>query len=146
MKEIISFPTGRTQKIIQKYLIHAHPHPRSYKEAEFITLRKKGGVMDALYNVQHEIVLRPKNENLNEQISHLKGNFQERLKGYIKERSNSFGFDEKEEYKFYLLDIEKYLDHLPRTATSTQAHTYFTLAELISGRQIVLRESEMNKK
>lgn len=145
MKEVISLPAGRTQKIIQKYLIHAHPHPRPYKEAEFVALRKKGGIMDTLYNVQHEVVLCPRNENLNEQINHLNENFQERLKGYIQERSNTFGFDEREEYKFYLLEIKRYLNHLPRTATTSQAHTYFTFSELTSGRQIVLRESEMKK-
>lgn len=29
MKEVISIPAGGTQELIKKYLVHAHPHPRS---------------------------------------------------------------------------------------------------------------------
>ncbi|MDQ6598890.1 hypothetical protein [Bacillus salipaludis] len=51
MKEVISLPAGQTQDIIKNYLVHAHPYPRPYKEAQYMTFRKIGGVMDTLFRL-----------------------------------------------------------------------------------------------
>ena len=146
MKEVLSVPGGKTQKIIKKYLIHAHPHPRPYKNSQYLTIRESGGIMDRLYSVQGEFILLPLDRNWKNSIDFLNESTQERLKGYIEERAADFGFGEKEEYKFYLLNVEKELNHLPRTSGPVQGHTYFTLGELTSGREVVLSESQLNKK
>lgn len=146
MEKVLSVPGAQTQDIIKEYLIYAHPYPRPYKNTQYIVIRKTGGIMDTLYSIQCEFILRPNDQKLEEQITFLNMDEQKSLIGYIDERKNSFGFDEKEEYKFYLLKVERQLSHLPRITTSLLSHTYFTYGELTSGRQIVLRESEMNKK
>lgn len=145
MKEVLSVPGGRTIKIVKKYLIHAHPHPRSYKAAQYMTIRERGGIMDTLYSVQSELILRPLENNWEKEIKIFNEEIQKRLKSYIADRAADFGFGEKEEYKFYLLNIEKELKHKPRTDGPLQTHSYYTLGELTSGREIVLNESKLNK-
>jgi len=146
MKEVISIPAGQTQDIIKKYLIHAHPHPRKYKETQYVTYRKNGGVMDTLYSVQQEIVLKPETHDLKDQLKHQKNEFQERLLGYIHERKHSFGFGEKEEYKFYILKFEQDLEHMPRPIErNMQSHTYYSFEEITSGKREVIRESPQKK-
>lgn len=146
MKEVISLPAGQTQDIIKKYLIHAHSHPRTYKDSQYIALRKVGGVMDTLYSVQHELVLKPQDQDMEKLIAHLNGEFKDRLRGYIHERKYTFGFGEKEEYKFYLLKIEKYLEHLPKPKERLQSHTYYTFNEITNGKREITRESELSRK
>lgn len=146
MKEVLSVPGGMTQKIIKKFLVHAHPHPRSYKTSKYIAIRESGGIMDTLYSIQSEYVLRPLDDDLEKSISILSEDIQERLKGYITERATDFGFGEKEEYKFYLLAVARELKHLPRSSVTLPGHTYFTLGELTSGREVVLNESRLNEK
>ncbi|TWT05438.1 hypothetical protein FQV26_13475 [Planococcus sp. CPCC 101016] len=145
MKEVLSVPGGQTQAIIKKYLVHAHPHPRSYKVAQHMAIRESGGIMDTLYSIQGEFVLRPLDDDLGKSISILNEDFQNRLKGYIAERTVDFGFGEKDEYKFYLLTVNRELNHQPRSLITLPGHTYFTLGELISGREIVLSESKLNE-
>ncbi|MGM0898312.1 MAG: hypothetical protein ACQEV0_10440 [Bacillota bacterium] len=145
MKEVLSVPGGKTQEIIKKYLIHAHPHPRSYKTAKYMAIRERGGIMDTLYTIQSELVLRPLDNDWEKSISTFNEDTQKRLKDYISARANDFGFDEKDEYKFYLLDVERELNHLPRSSVTLPGHTYFTLGELTSGRKIVLSESKLNE-
>jgi hypothetical protein len=143
MKEVISIPAGKTQDIIKKYLIHAHPHPRTYKDAEYMTLRKVGGIMDTLYKVEHELILKPKQLNVEEAFIHLGGDTIERLLGYIHERKYTFGFGEKEEYKFYVLKVEQHLNHLPKPKEGNlQSHTYYTVEEITSGKREITREAE----
>jgi hypothetical protein len=146
MKEVISLPAGQTQDIIKKYLVHAHPHPRPYKEAEFMTFRKIGGVMDTLYSVENDFVLKPEDQNIEEQISYLNTDKKEHLLKYIHERKHTFGFGEKEEYKFYILKIEQELNHLPKPKdTKLQSHTYYTIEEITSGKREIARESDKKK-
>lgn len=124
MKEIISIPAGQTQDIIKKYLIHAHPHPRNYKESQYVTFRKKGGVMDSLYSIQEELVIKPKSQDTEEQLKYMNNEFRNRLLGYLYERKHTFGFEGKELYKFYILKIERLLEHLPKPMEGTvQSHT-----------------------
>ena len=146
MKEVLSVPGGKTQEIIKEYLVHAHPYPRSYKVAQYMTIREKGGIMDTLYTVQSEFVLRPLSNDWENSISLFNEDTQKRLKGYIAARSKDFGFDEKDEYKFYLLNVERELNHLPRTSGPLHGHTYFTVGELTRGREIVLSESKLNER
>ena len=145
MKEVLSVPGGKTQAIIKEYLVHAHPHPRSYKAAQYMAIREPGGIMNTLYSVQCEFVLRPLERGWEKSIAILSEDTQKRLKGYIAERAKDFGCDQKDEYKFYLLNVEKELNHLPRTSVTLPGHTYFTLGELTSGREIVLSELKLNE-
>lgn len=145
MKGVLSVPGGQKQAIIKEDLVHAHPHPRSYKTVQYLAIREPGGIMNTLYSVQCEFVLRPLERGWEKSIAVLNEATQKRLKGYIAERAKDFGFDQKDEYKFYFLNVERELNHLPRTSGTMQGHTYFTLGELISGREIVLSESKLNK-
>ena len=146
MKDVLSVPGGKTQAIIKEYLVHAHPHPRSYKAAQYMVIRERGGIMDTLYSIQGEFVLRPLEAGWEKSIAILNEATQKRLKGYIDERAKDFGFDQKDEYKFYLLNVERELNHLPRSSVTLPGHTYFTLGELTSGREIVLSESKLNER
>jgi hypothetical protein len=142
MKEVISLPAGQTTDIIKKYLIHAHPHPRRYKDSQYMTFRKNGGVMDTLYSVQNELVLRPKDLDIDKEIEYLGSDLKQRLLGYIHERKYTFGFDEKDEYKFYILKVDQTLDHLPKPKEGNlQSHTYYTFREITSGKREIIRES-----
>lgn len=145
MKEVLSVPGGKTQEIIKEYLIHAHPYPRSYKDARYMAIRRPGGIMDRLYSIQCEFVLQPQTNDLNKAINFLNEDAQLRVEGYIANRAANFGFDEKVEYKFYLLSVDRELAHLPETSGTLQGHTYFTVGELTSGRKKVLSESKLNK-
>ncbi|WP_318503035.1 hypothetical protein [Bacillus sp. T3] len=146
MKEVISLPAAQTQDIIKKYLVHAHPHPRKYKEAKYMALRKAGGVMDSLYSVECAFVLKPESIELEKDISFLNDKWKDRLLGYIHERKRTFGFGEKEEYKFYLLKVEHFLNHLPKPKEKNfLSHTYYTLNELMNGKKEVSREAEIKK-
>ncbi len=141
MYDVISLPAGPTQITIGRYLVHAHPHPRPYRPARLIALRQSGGIMHRLYRTEREIVLSP-HEALAPQVERLSCSQQERILAYIEERRASFGFDEGEEYKFYLLEVAYELRHLPRTDRPIRAHTYYQLDELLSGRPLVLRAKQ----
>ena len=110
MYDVISLPAGPTQVTIERYLVHAHPHPRPYRPARLIALRQSGGVMHRLYRTEREIVLFL-HEALAPQVERLSCSQQERVLAYIEERRASFGFDEGEEYKFYLLEVAYELRH-----------------------------------
>lgn len=144
MKEVISLPASGTQGIINKYLVHAHPHPRSYKTFQYMTLRKEGGLMERIFTVKNEFVLDPSAENIKEQVDFLSESAQERILSYIEERRVNFGFEKQGKYKFYLLKVEQELTHAPRTRETLQSHTYFTYGELTSGRQVVKIASALN--
>ena len=137
MHDVISFPAAPTQSIIEQYLVHAHPYPRSYQPAKLIALRRERGVMNRLYRTERELILRP-SESVAPQVQRLSLEQQERLIGYIEARKNSFGFEEAETYKFYLLEVAYELRHLPRTSQPLRAHTYYQLEELLSGKPFVL--------
>lgn len=99
--------------------------------------------MDTLYSVQHVLVLKPKDKSLAEKIEYLDSDIKERLLGYIHERKYTFGFEEKEEYKFYILKIEQELKHLPKPKEGNmQSHTYYTFEEITSGKRAITRESD----
>lgn len=142
MKEVLSLPASKTQDIINKYLIHAHPHPRNYKSSKFLALRKNGGIMDTIYSVEAEVVLRPNHNSIEEKVKLFSSDIRMRLLEYIQERKETFGFNEKEEYKFYVLKVEYRLNHQPRPVERIlQSHTYYTLREMISGKAIITRET-----
>lgn len=144
MKEVISLPASGTQEIINKYLVHAHPHPRPYKAFQYMTLRKQGGLMERIYAVKNEFVLDPSAENIKEQVEFLSESTKEQILSYIEERRINFGFEKQGKYKFYLLKVVQELTHAPRTKEVLLSHTYFTYGELTSGRQIVKIASALN--
>lgn len=141
MYDVISLPAGTTQVMIERYLVHAHPHPRPYRPVRLLALRQSGGVMHRLYRTEREIILTP-HEALAPQVQRLSFSQQERVLAYIGERRSGFGFHEADEYKFYLLEVAYELRHLPRTDRPVRAHTYYQLDELLSGRPLVLRATQ----
>lgn len=137
MYDVLSLPAAQTQAMIERHLVHAHPHPRSYQRARLIALRRTQGVMNRLYRTERELVLRP-NEPVAAQLARFSEAQQRRLCAYIEERRARFGFSESEEYKFYLLEVAYELRHQPRTVGTIRAHTYYQLDELLSGKALVL--------
>lgn len=144
MRDVISFPAAPTQALIERYLVHAHPHPRSYQPAKLIALRREQGVMNRLYRTERELILRPA-EAIAPQVQRLSMEQQRRLLGYMEARRTSFGFDESATYKFYLLEVAYELRHLPRTSQPLRAHTYYQLEELLSGRPFVLHATARSR-
>ncbi|MEH7514241.1 hypothetical protein V7146_16125 [Gottfriedia acidiceleris] len=142
MKEVISIPASGTQELIKKYLVHAHPYPRSYKASQYMTFRKTGGYMDALYSVQCELVLKHGDPEIENKVNYLESEIKNRLLGYIYERRNKFGFGKKEEFKFYILKEERRLDHFPAPKETLQGHTYYTYDEITCGKTIITRETD----
>ena len=145
MHDVISFPAAPTQSIIEQYLVHTHPYPRSYQPAKLIALRRERGVMNRLYRTERELILRP-GEPIAPQVQRLSLEQQQRLLGYIEARQNSFGFAEAETYKFYLLEVAYELRHLPRTSQPLRAHTYYQLEELLSGKPFVLHATARRRR
>jgi hypothetical protein len=113
-----------------------------------MTFRKVGGVMDTRYSVQLDLVLKPEdNMDTEEKVRYLSSDIKERLLGYIHVRKHTFGFGEKEAYKFYILNIEQDLKHLPKPREGNlQLHTYYTYKEVTSGNREIIRESDTKSK
>ncbi|PEC46372.1 hypothetical protein [Bacillus sp. AFS096315] len=136
MKEVISIPASDTIDIIKKHLVHAHPHPRTYKEAQFVAFRKAGGYMDTLYRINKVLILNPLDKyDIDLKIKYLDNESKQRLLNYITERRNSYGFGVTELYKFYTLQVEESLLHNPKPVKNKlQGHTYFTYKEITDGK------------
>ena len=99
--------------------------------------------MDTLYSVQHELVLKPEAQNIEEQVEHLRNDYKDRILGYIHERKRTFGFWGEEEYKFYILNVQHFLNHLPRPKEGNmQSHSYYTLNEITCGKRELTRENQ----
>lgn len=102
--------------------------------------------MDTLFSVEHEFVLKPEDQDIDKKISYLSTDKKERLIGYIYERKHTFGFGEKEEYRFYILKEEMQLKHLPKpNEGNLQSHTYYTYKEITGGKREITRESQLKK-
>ncbi len=139
MRQVLSIPAGETIQNIKVYNVHAYPHPRNYEKSEYITFRApKGGKMDMLYKVIHEIVLDPRKNNIENDLTHLDNDAKDRILGYIHARkATRFGFEkEDKDYMFYLLKEEEPLSHTPRPkGKNTAGHTYYTYGEITSGKE-----------
>lgn len=136
--DVISIPASGTIDLIYKYGIHAHPdtQPYKYRNTNYITFRKTGGVMEKLFTVQDIIIIKPDNiEEINK--LNLDENTKDKLLGYIEERKNTFTFGTRDKpYKFYILKFEKELNHKPKKPRQNN-QCYFTLDELESGEEYV---------
>lgn len=139
---VLSIPAGGTFELIKKYGVHAFPNPRSYDYTGYVTFRKKGGIMENLYSVQKTIIINLK-ENWLGELSRLDENIASRIKSYITERKEDFGFN-KPEFMFWILQREEKLLHEPRPVQIYNNHVYFSYEEITSGKSIVIIQS--NKK
>ncbi|MDV4150065.1 HNH endonuclease signature motif containing protein [Clostridium sp. AL.422] len=144
---VISIPASGTIDLIYKYQIHAHPDKvgYEYKDVKYYTFRKKGGIMDKLFEIEKIITINPYNIDEIKEYN-LTSEIENRLKKYIEERLKSFEFEHKGiNYKFYILNYKEKLEHNPKKPSQNN-HCYITLDELHSGKEFVdtvkLSESE----
>lgn len=135
---VISIPASGTIDLIYKYQIHAHPDKvgYEYKDVRYYTFRKKGGVMDKLFEIEKIITINPYNIDEIKQYN-LTSEIENRLKNYIKERRESFKFEHKNiKYKFYILNYKENLEHNPKKPRQNN-HCYISLDELHSGKEFI---------
>lgn len=143
---VISIPASKSIGLIYKYLIHAHPDKvgYEYKDVEYYTFRREGGVMDRLFETERIITINP--YNLDEINNYdLTSDIKNRLKEYIEDRFKSFGFKKEFNYKFYVLNYKEDIKHNPKIPRCNN-HRYVTLDELYSGKEIVDTISLSGKK
>ncbi len=135
---VISIPASETIDLIYKYQIHAHPDKvgYEYKDVQYYTFRKKGGIMEKLFEIEKIITINPynideiKKYNLTSEVEH-------RVRKYVEERLKSFKFEHKGiNYKFYILNYKEDLKHNPKKPCQNN-HCYITLDELHSGKEFV---------
>lgn len=146
-KEILSVPAGKTFEEISKYHIHACPDIPSYnyRDPIFITFRQKsGGVMNKLYKIEDILILAPENLSVLKDISESDFSYKDRLLAYIEERKNGHGFKRNDTYRFYILSESDHisLSHNPRPEKNNAGGWYYTLSEMLSGRQVVFTDSK----
>ena len=143
-KEIISIPASKTTDLIYKYRIHAHPVDGNYpyKKSLYYTFREKGGYMKSLYTLKGTVELYP---NKIDSIKFIEDDeITNRIKGYIEERSKSFGFSNKNKYKFYILEDKIELPNEIKIPGQNN-HSYITISEAYSGNE-ELKHDNKNKK
>lgn len=135
---VISIPASGTIDLIYKYQIHAHPDKLGYeyKDVKYYTFRRKGGIMDKLFEIEKIITINPYNiDDIKEY--NLKPEIENRVKEYIEERLRSFKFEHTDiNYKFYILNYKEELKHKPKKPKQNN-QCYITLDELRSGKQLV---------
>lgn len=138
-KEILSVSAAKTYKEITKYHIHACPVSYNYRDSLFIAFRQKGGVMDKLYKIDEILEFDPRNDSMVEIVADRVGPFKERLLSYLEDRKKKYGFNHDGAYRFYILSEKKHiaLPHHPHPEKNNTGPRYYTLAELLSGREIV---------
>ncbi|GAA0448485.1 hypothetical protein GCM10008983_28150 [Lentibacillus halophilus] len=134
-KVVLSVSAGGTHKLVSKYLIHAHPNDRNYKQLEnLITFRQaKGGQMDAIYQIDSDFILDPFDWKSELDRMGFPTNVKERVKNYIIERSKGFGFEKPIAFKFYVLSLVKELNHEPLPKINNAGPRYYTVGDLLSG-------------
>lgn len=145
-KEVISIPASGTIDLIYKYGVHAHPvkdKGYNYKSSKYYTFRKEHGVMEKIFSLETTIVLNVKEELL-EDFQGISSNQLERLKKYINERKEIFGFNYPE-YKFYLLKEEFELENKPALPKRNN-HSYFTIDELKNGEISIKNHENYSRK
>lgn len=135
---VISIPASGTIDLIYKYQIHAHPDKAGYeyKDVQYYTFRRKGGIMDKLFEIEQIITINPYNIDEIKKYN-LTPEVENRLKKYIEERCKSFKFEHKDiDYKFYILNYKENLEHNPKKPGQNN-QCYITLDELHSGKEFV---------
>lgn len=143
---VLSVPAGGTFDLIEKYHVHAFPNKKSYnyKKTFYITFRQKGGgMMRRVYKIVEKIKMNPHIHNSIKSSLETNPMYAGRLKGYITERIKDFGFEQGDEYLFYLLSTEEIIDlpHLPRPQANNAGPRYYSLSTLTSGNEIIHSKS-----
>lgn len=142
--DVLSIPAGDSIQYIYNHSVHAHPdlpNGYRYKPTTYVSFRKKGGVMERLYKVEKVLILDPFDKTKLESFK-LENHQRNQINNYIDERIFQYGFGSPGElYKFYIMKPEKELPHKP-ACPRIQGHTYFTIDELLSGKQIVERATK----
>lgn len=131
--ELISFPANGTYNIIDSTLIHAHPAKhRSYPKnvPAYITVRKKGGIMENIYSVDKIIEMEPGDLESFKRI--LSEDEYISLSRYISLRSKSFGFGASGPYRFYFLHRYKSLNPPKVKSPNPMGFYYSTVKEIES--------------
>ena len=72
----------------------------------------------------------------------------DRVRGYVAARWRGWGFPRNEAYRFYVFPASDNIElpHHPRLERNFESHTYFTLGDLTSGKQIVQTISQQTKR
>lgn len=146
--EVLSVPAGRTLVYVLEHHVHAHPDSYSYRQTPYITFRAgDGGEMSHVYDLgqAHIFLLNPDAPGpILERIiagQPIAEEARERVRRYHAERQRDRQFhnDDNEDYRFYVFPTSGHiaLSHLPRLKDNIRGHTYFSLGELTSGKQIV---------
>src|SRR6266571_1075614 len=136
IKEVLSIPAGKSYPSIEATLIHSCPTSYSYKPARYITFRKQGGAMEALYKVEAGFTIKPHDRDT---IQRLNPRYRDRVQNYINQRMREWPFADREDRRFYVLSETDQIDipHRPHLRQSIRGHCYFTLDELLSDNKIV---------
>lgn len=105
-------------------------------DVKYYTFRRKGGIMDKLFEIEKIITINPYNiDDIKEY--NLKPEIENRVKEYIEERLRSFKFEHTDiNYKLYILNYKEELKHKPKKPKQNN-QCYITLDELHSGKQLV---------
>lgn len=149
-KEVASIPAQKSIKCVEKFSIyHRFTDSDSIKDSIFVTFRKEKGKMEKLYKVKKKLTLSRKivdeiKKNKFEEgisIDNLDNADLMNLKKFIVECINE---EIKVDYNFYILDNDHSIDlkHKPRPKRNNLGYWYFSLSELLSGKEIVEVESK----
>lgn len=149
-KEVASIPAQSTIVNVEKYSIyHRYSDMDSIKKSIFVTFRKEKGKMEKLYKVKSILTLSPKfiddikSNTLeeNSMFNSLEKKDLTNLKEYI---INCLSEEIKEDYNFYILDTDHSIDlkHKPKPKRNNLGYWYYSLSELLSGKEIVEVESK----
>jgi hypothetical protein len=135
---VLSIPASGTIKLINNYMVHAFPHPRSYKLDNYVTFREKGSFMERMFTLQNTVVFNPFNDEIEEAIKYLEEEDKVRIISYVSNRKKAFGFNTPNHpYMFWILKLHQILNHTPRPIYGYSGHVYFSYNELTSGKNIV---------
>lgn len=135
---VISIPASGTIELIYKYQIHAHPDKAGYgyKNTQYYTFRKSGGIMEKLYTLDNVVTIDPYNTSELETYD-IDVESKQRILKYINERIDSYKFENKDtKYKFYILNYNSDLNHKPRKPGQNN-HCYISIDEIKSGKEFV---------
>jgi len=96
--------------------------------------------MERLYKVEEIVVLNPTSPSYESLLEKSEVSWKDKLLAYIKARKQEWRFSKVgQDYRFYLLSEKEQIDlkHKPRLEKNSNGHCYFTLAELLKGKEIV---------
>ncbi len=129
--ELISFPAGDTYDLVESTLVHAHPaNHRSYPRhiPEYITIRKKGGIMEHIYRVESVVDVDP--NDIESVKDRLRADDYSALSLYVSGRMPTYGFETPGPYRFYILRRYKELTPPRVKKPNPRGFYYSTIAEI----------------